>query len=338
MKINRLLLSVFLTSSLLASRCSIAGFQPDNSDSHHVLETNDEFEVKWDMTGISISTSYRSPLIVSSPGKFIVEGWRSGPALSLFAFDGLSGDMLWQTPFTSLQQGQIISQDTVVYRGTSGASNIQAYNADNGKLLWKTSLPWAHSTSEIYFANNKIYVFTSDNMFFILNEQGEILDSRHETFTTYVEIGNILYFEENISLKAVDSTTREELWRVKTDDRFTHSPIFSDGAIFLRTWAVPSYVYSIDQKTGKINWKVSQDVLSNLAVSQDNIYFISFDGYLVVLDRDSGNELAKVKFSSPFDVTRGTDGYFISVDPTNNVLAMSFGDNSQILGVKIKNP
>lgn len=328
--VTALIFSVLLTSCI--------GFSTTSTESSHLLETNDEFEVIWNVTGISISTSYQRPLIVSAPGKFIVEGWGSGSALSIFAFGSLSGDMLWQTPFNSLQRGQIISQDTVVYRGTSGASNIQSYNADNGKLLWKTGLPFAHSTSEIYFANDKIYVFTGDNMFFILNEQGEILDSRHETYTTYVEIGNILYFDENISLKAGDSTTREEIWQVKIDDRFTHSPIFSDGAIFLRTWEVPSYVYSIDQKTGQINWKVSQDVLSNLTISKDKIYFISFDGYLITLDRDSGNQIGKVKFSSTFDLTRGTDGYFISVDPTNNVLAMSFGDNDQIWGAKILNP
>jgi len=276
-------------------------------------------------------------MIVDSPGVFIVEGWNNQQSLSLFSFDSVSGEMLWQTPFNSYMPGDMVSQDAIVYRGTSGAANVQSYDAENGKLIWKTNLPWAHSTSEIYFADNKIYVFTSDNMFFTLNKQGKILNSRHETFTTYVEIGNILYLEENISLKAVDSTTREELWRVKTDDRFTHSPIFSDEEIFLRTWAVPSFVYSIDQKTGKVNWKVSQDVLSNLAVSDDKIYFISFDGYLIVLDRDSGNELGKVKFSSPFDLTKGTDGYFISVDPTNNVLAISFADNSQILGLKILN-
>lgn len=317
---------------------SCIGFSRASTESNHLLETNDEFEVIWNLTEINIGTSERRPLIVSSPGKFIVEGWDSGTALSLMAFESVSGDKIWQTPFNSLMRGQIISQDSVVYRGTSGASNIQSYNADNGKLRWKTSLPLAHSTSEIYFANNKVYVFTSDNMFFILNEQGEILDSRHETFITYMEIGNILYLEENISLKAVDSTTREELWQVRTDDRFTHSPIFHDGAIFLRTWAIPSYIYSIDQKTGKINWKVSQDVLSNLTISKDDIYFISFDGYLVVLNRYSGNEIGKVKFSSTFDLTRGTNYYYIAADPVNDVLAMSFGDNDQILGVKILNP
>jgi outer membrane protein assembly factor BamB len=327
---------ISLMFSLLLTSC--IGSSNASTESTHLLETNEEFEVIWDVTGISMYTSKQRPLIVSAPSKFILEGWNDEQALSLFAFDSLNGDLLWQRPFNSNMPGYIISQDTVVYRGIFGVAKIQSYTADNGELGWETNLPLAHSVSEIYFANNKIYAFTSDNMFFILNEQGEILDSRHQIYTTYVEIGNIRYLNENISLKAVHITTGEELWRVKPGDRFTHSPIFYDGTIFLRTWAVPSYIYSIDQMTGKINWKVFQDVLSNLTVSEDKIYFISFDGYLVVLDRDSGNEIRKVKFSSPFDLTRGTDRYFISVDPTNNVLAMSFGDNDQILGVKILNP
>jgi len=140
------------------------------------------------------------------------------------------------------------------------------------------------------------------------------------------------------SLKAIDITTRRELWQQKIDDRFTHSPIFDNGTIFLRTWTFPGYIYSIDQITGKVNWKVSQDALSNLAVSEDKIYFTHRDGYLTALDRYSGDVVANIKFSPEFDLTKGVDSYFISVDTATNILAMSFGDNSQILGVKILNP
>jgi len=135
-------------------------------------------------------------MIVSSMGKVIVEGWRAGNALSLFAFDSLTGDTIWKTPLTFDTLGYIISQGTVIYRGTFGSADAEVYNANDGKLIWKTNLPLAHSVSEMYTANNNIYIFTNDNMFFILNEQGKVLDTRHETFTTYLEIGNVLYLEE----------------------------------------------------------------------------------------------------------------------------------------------
>lgn len=306
--------------------------------SEHALEKNDEFEIVWSVQGINMYTSKQRPLVISSKGKFIVEGWDGDQDLSIFAFDSLNGNMLWQTPLNSNTPGYIISHANVIYRGSFGAAVVQAFDVNDGKQIWKVGLPFAHSTSEIYFAEDKIFIFTSDNMFFILNKQGEILNMRHESFATYLEKNNVLYVDENNSLKAIDVASRKELWQIQIDDRFTHSPIFEKGTIFLRTWTTPGYVYSIDQVTGKVNWKVSQDVLSNLALSDNSIYFINFDGYLMALDLYSGEVIAEAKFLPQFDLENGVERFFISVDATNNMLLIYFGDNSQTLGVKILDP
>jgi outer membrane protein assembly factor BamB len=58
----------------------------------------------------------------------------------------------------------------LLYRGTVGTTTVYAHNIDNGELLWSTWLPSAHSTSTIYFADNKIFVFSNDGEFYVLNE------------------------------------------------------------------------------------------------------------------------------------------------------------------------
>ncbi len=57
------------------------------------------------------------------------------------------------------------------------------------------------------------------------------------------------------------------------------------------------------------------------------------------LERESGVELSKVKFSVPFDPNTSQDvDHCITGDLANNVLVMSFYDNKQILAVKIIRP
>jgi hypothetical protein len=65
---------------------------------------------------------------------------------------------------------------------------------------------------------------------------------------------------------------------------------------------------------------------------------VSEDGYLVALDRATGDEISRVKFSPEIDLNKQHGGYFITGDPTNNILAISFGDNTRIMGLEIKNP
>ncbi len=72
----------------------------------------------------------------------------------------------------------------------------------------------------------------------------------------------------------------------------------------------------------------------------DKIYFISYGdgGYLIAIDRYFGREISKVKFSPPFYLNENTYGYKISGDPTNNILTISFGESTQIMGLKIVHP
>ena len=303
MKTMKQLLIVFLILNMLMTSCTIIELALDGREVSHWLEANQEFDVLWDLTNVRMSTSKQRPLMIGLPGKIVAEGSNSGNSFSLLAFDSSTGDLIWHTPFSSRMPGNIISHIDVIYRGTAGAAKVQAFDANNGEMMWETNLPGAHSASEIYWADGKLCIFTVDNMFFILDEGGNILDERRETFTTYLEMDNILYFDQNFSLKATDTVTRKELWQLKIDDRFTHSPIFVDGEIFLRTWTTPGFVYSIDQDTGEINWKVSHDVLSNLVISKNKVYFLDFDNYLIALDRNSGNEITKVKFSPQFDLS-----------------------------------
>jgi outer membrane protein assembly factor BamB len=338
MKANKLLLPILMLFNLLVSSCSRNGTWQDNSAPQHLLESNNQYNVIWNTSTLRVDNNDRRSMIVNSPGKIIVEGWKDERTLLLSAINSLSGDIIWQTQVPSNLSGYLISNGMTLYRGTFGDSEIQAYDADKGALTWETSLPQAHSTTELYSSGDKIFVFTGNNKFFVLDAQGNIENTRNEAFRTFLEDDGKVYKNRNNFLEATEISSQKVVWSVKIRDRFTHSPIFYDGTIYLRTWASPTFIYSIDEATGNVNWIMSQDILSNLCVLRDKIYFLASDSSLITIDRFSGSETSRVGFLPKFDTKIQIGGYFISADPTNNVLAMSFGDNNQILGVKILNP
>jgi outer membrane protein assembly factor BamB len=265
------------------------------------VEPNDEYEVIWNTSDFRIENNKNRPMLVGAPGRIIVQGWKSGDVflVTIAALDSMSGEIVWQ-----IQEGhdgyQLIAHDNVLYRGIIGSAAVQSFSIEDGELLWRTPLPWGHSVSDLYFAENKIFVYTNNDLFFLLNERGDILETIHTTDRMFLKKNGVLYMEDVYSIKAVDLSTKNELWRLELDydNRYTYAPIFDDGTIFLMTWAD---IYSIDQPTGEVEWKLSQDVLSNLCILGDKIYFISHDGYLVAINRYSGTEISKVKFSPPLD-------------------------------------
>jgi outer membrane protein assembly factor BamB len=314
--------------------------QQDYLVGQHFLESSNEFEVIWNMSDIRISHSNRRPTLIGGTNKIVVEGLKKNNILSgtIFGLDSATGNIIWHIPGTGSGSGEKVIQENVLFRGTAGTATIQSYNLENGELIWQTELPSAHSVMDIYYAEKKIFAYTSDDEFYILNEQGEILDSSHVASGMFLVMGGVLYKDDVYSITAINFSSDKELWRLEIGERYTYAPVFDNGTIFLRTSANSASIYSIDQSTGKVHWKLSQDLLSNLYVAGNKIYFISFEGYLVTIDRYLGSEVSKVKFTPSFDSNKQAGDYFVTGDPTNNVLVISFGDNTQIMGLKILNP
>ena len=330
-----------VTLLMMACFCSIT--LPEKPIPDRTLEVNDEYEVLWTDDAIS-GCDFDVPL-VAIPGAVFFET-STGMSLStplgaprLKAVDSLTGESLWQIDPQS-RAAILVAQDAILYRAVLGKNaEVTAYQADSGTLLWKTQLPpRTNMPVSMYFADNKLFVSTANDRYFVLNAQGEIITERNRQAKIYLEVDGILYLQ-GAAFKAIELASETELWQVHTDG-YAFAPVFDTGTIFLRD-GYSGLIYSIDQSTGKVNWIAEQGIYSNLFVDSKRMYFIDLDGYLVSLDRDTGIELSKVRFSVPFDLdnprTRGVNNC-ITGDRANNVLVMSFYDNKQILAVKIMKP
>lgn len=334
-------LLIFTIFSLITSSCGVLWdiyqAQLNYLAPHHSLESNPDYEVLWNLSDINVVGSLHTPMMIGSPNKIIVMGRRKGIVAdsTIRGVNSENGNTLWEVHGTF---GDIIASDDSVYVGTHGTVTVHSLDIENGYLLWHTYLPSAHSTSDINFAQKKIFVHTNDSEFYILNDKGEVLDDFRETFRTFLELNGILYMEDVLGIQAIELSSKREVWKLRIGERYTYAPIFDDGEIFLRTRNIPSSICSIDQYTGIINWIVVQDAISNLCLAGDRIYFTSSDGYLVAINRYSSFEVSRVKFSPQFDLDKQIGDYLIACDRKNGILAVSFGDNTQIMGLRILNP
>jgi outer membrane protein assembly factor BamB len=336
-----LFLYLLLVASVLL-RSYIINFVNSQTDTipTYALEENSEYIVVWNRTDISTNPDNRRPGLVGGSGRIIVNGRKNEPLAlwRIHGLDSISGETVWEASESG--SGQIIIEGEYLYLGTVGDARVISYAIDNGELVWNTSLPWAHSVLEIYSVENKIFIYTNDFEFFVLNTNGVILsNSSDESFRVFLEMNDLLYMESLLAIKAVDVSSRQEVWSLKLGSQYTHSPIFSDGTIFLRTWNGSDVsIYSIDQMTGAVNWKVSANAISNLYVARNKLYYMSWDGYLVSVDKNTGNEISRVKFLPEIDTNATTGGFSITGDVVNDIIAVTFAGNDQIMGIKVLNP
>jgi eukaryotic-like serine/threonine-protein kinase len=89
-------------------------------------------------------------------------------------------------------------------------------------------------------------------------------------------------------------------WTFKTGGPIVASPVMADGVVYIPS--MDSYLYAIDQETGKEKWKYKSrmPIASSPAVAGGLLYFVSSSGGLAALEISTG----KVKWVLPTEYER----------------------------------
>ena len=79
-------------------------------------------------------------------------------------------------------------------------------------------------------------------------------------------------------------------WKFKTGSCISSSPVVSDDVVYYGSW--DNHLYAADSKTGEEKWKfeIGGWVMSSPAVSDGMVYFGSNDKHLYALDTKTGEE------------------------------------------------
>ena len=201
--------------------------------------------------------------------------------------------ILYMTNFNN----KLIVADTV--------SKLYAVNVDDGEILWsKYSEAPFNSQPKAY--NNKIFVLdllnqlncysasNGEKIWSVNTEKSFINTDGNQSIAIK---DNKVFFNNSLGdITAIDADTGVLIWQISTENS-----ILFDDIIKLKTSAlIATYnsilfsnnkneFYSIDQESGKINWK--QEINSSLTpiLIGNLIVTVSPEGYLFYIDHNTGN-------------------------------------------------
>ena len=228
---------------------------------------------------------------------------------SILRFDN-SKDLIWKkNNYTKLEK----KQNPILFFANNNerllvADNISKYYAldiNTGKLLWskKNTAPF---NSQIKIYKDKFFVIDFENILraFSIESGNEIWNIRTENSLirskkklSMVIVEDKIYFNNSSGdISAVDITSGELFWQTPTqssekfDENFflkTSDIIADKETLFFSN--NKNKFFSLDIQTGTLNWQ--QKINSNLrpTLIDDYIFTVSLDGYLIVIEKNSGN-------------------------------------------------
>ena len=190
------------------------------------------------------------------------------------------------------------------------ADNIARYFAldiNSGNQLWsKSNLAPFNSQIKIY--KNKFFIIDYSNTLrcFSLKDGKELWNIKTENSLirsqkklSMVIVNDFLYFKNSIGdISAVDIEEGELLWQLPTQNRLIYDAAFSletsdlitDGKTLFFSNNKNQF-FSIDLETGSFNWENKVNSSLRPSLVGNYIFTISLEGYLVVIEKNSGNIL-----------------------------------------------
>jgi outer membrane protein assembly factor BamB len=323
---------------LLLASCGFLDRGP-NSTVRHTFRESPFATVTWSKDNIVTSIDDNSATLISAPNRIIALGIQPK---TLYAFDSITGNIVWKQ--NRVFPNIIATHDSVLYTGD--LNTITAYDAASGKSMWKAHTPYAGQFIAITFLNDKIFLYSSNTSFFILDSSGQVLKSTDPYYfpMPYIVGDDITYAGNDNGIIAFETQTGNTIWQANIEGSLYAGPYFLEDSIYLRTGTsvIPGSVYAMDKSNGRILWIKDANAISNICSLGKNLYFLTLDGYLMVLDQQTGTEVAKLEFSPrPFILPTAEwrlGGYYVASDPANNIIAVSLGDSYQLFALKISNP
>ncbi len=228
---------------------------------------------------------------------------------SILKFDDKS-KLIWKKNYYSKLEKKLkpvlqFANDGTTLVVADSIAKTFAIKLDDGEILWSknNSAPF---NSQIKIYQNKFFIVDFSNTLrcFSLKDGKELWNIKTENSLvrsqkklSMVIVNDLLYFKNSIGdISAVDINQGELLWQLPTQSSLIYEASFSletsdlvtDGnALFFSN--NKNQFFSIDLDTGSFNWK--NKVNSNLRpiLIKNYIFTVSLEGYLIVIDKKSGN-------------------------------------------------
>lgn len=252
--------------------------------------------------------NYFSQDLVFTKNKNLVFFDKTG---SIIKFDDKSKVIWKKNYYTKKEKKQLpilnfsLNNDVLII--TDNLAKYYAININTGELLWMNTHD-AIFISEIKIDKDKFYVIDSDNDLscFSLNHGKKIWEFKtdyefiksQKKLSIAIDESKIYFNNSRGDIYSLDKENGYLIWLVpirKDVESFKSfllktSKLVLDGNNLFFSNNKNSF-FSIDTKTGIINW--TQNINSNLepVIVEDIIFSLSSDGYLFIIEKNTGNIL-----------------------------------------------
>lgn len=306
------------------------------------LGTN--FEKLWEISNISATgTSNSSNLTVSHEIVYLLTvGPDEAPptTLSLTAFNAFTSDVIWQNDGEFGRD--LFHNSTYLYAIIEG-NHIIVYEPETGERVWGTKLQGVRGVSHVTVTETELFIDGVPDKFFILDAStGRQLRAASSSggmgYTAFLVENDTAYWHAwPLSLVSTNLQTEERNWEQSFEGGFEKTPIFTEEFIFVVSfWG---QLFALDKGTGDILWQTAplnslidaERVVSNVAVADGVVYYLTQDSQLRALNMYTGKLLGVVEFT-PSLFTLGTDevNHRFDVAADGNLVAVYFGGSYQI--------
>jgi RNA polymerase sigma-70 factor (ECF subfamily) len=159
--------------------------------------------------------------------------------MGLYCFSTKDGTLLWQDKCAGINSSMGVANG-VVY----GGSPLTAYNADTGKVLWRTNGTGSNASSPVLWSSGgKDYIITCG--------------------------GGGQYC-------CVDFSTGKVLWNIRCGDAGHATPVISGDTLVLLTYMAGTQAYKITPEKAELLWKKpGGDNAISPVIYQDNVYIFN---------------------------------------------------------------
>jgi len=289
------------------SNAGVYSSVPTPLTSHYVVSTDGNVQEMWSRSGTFLGTSHIS-LDAAGGVLFALGTLDPHKNLTVNAINEEDGNLIWHARYDG-RPVTLSATRTNVYVGTLGGAQVRAYNIRTGENVWTKRFFSASAVEYLNTFDDKLYVRTSNDKFYVLQaDNGKLTQDWDDDGWQ----SRVKYFSEG--------------------NEFTTNIIFEKRGNGL------GYITAIDKNTEKPLWESDRNIISNVAATEDAVYFLTLDGKLVGLDARSGNMVATVIFApSPFVLNSpnaSTGRYFVAVDYNTKMLFAQIGDSYQLFAFK----
>ena len=229
-------------------------------------------------------------------------------------------------------------------------SNILSINLDNGELIWKKQ-SISPFNSNIAIKKNKFVVIDFDNVIrcFSIIDGNEIWNFKTEnTFIKSQKKLSVIIKDEIVyslntlgDLTALNINDGSLVWQTPTQSNeiFLNAFSLKNSEMILNNENIyfsnnKNDFFSIDSRTGIVNWKQTVNSSLKSTISENYIFNISEEGYLFVIDAETGNIIRITDVFATFKKRK-------KIKPVGFVIAKNkiylSTDNGRILIINLSN-